>query len=105
MKNTIDLSAQLRAWADLVPAMLSSEGMTLLNANAQVLGYRIFVSELADEQLCVPLYRRPEERSDGTRWRAFKHMWLLVDAGLLLGAYYQSQEGAAFWYGPERLKI
>ena len=100
IQNTIDLGAGLRAWADLVPTMLSSDGMTLLNSNAQVLGYRIFVSELAGAQRKPARYKRPEDRSGGGRWRAFKHMWLLVDAGLLLGAYYQSQDGAAFWYGP-----
>ncbi len=99
--NALDLSGQLRAWADLIPTMLASDGMTLLNTSGQVLGYRVFISELPESERKKPKYQRPPERSGGARWRAFKNMCALVDADILVGAYYQSQDGAAVWYGPE----
>lgn len=98
--RAVDLSTQLQAWVDLVPTLLGSDGMTLLDSKAQVLGFNIFVYELSEGERRTHRYRPPPMRSGGARWRAFKNMCQLVDAGALKGAYFQSQDGAAHWYGP-----
>jgi hypothetical protein len=99
--DALSLSEEILAWRGLVPSMLCADGLTLFDTRAQVLGFNIFVGKLRKEDVAkTPRFAPPEGRFGGARWRAFGAIRQLVDAGALVGAYYQSQDGASAWYGP-----
>ena len=100
IRAAVEMSAQVQGWASLIPRMLSSDGMTLFDTKGQVLGFNIFVVDLKRAGVRAAKYAPPPARGGGARWRAFQNMCRLVDWGILVGAFYQSQDGAAAWYGP-----
>ena len=101
LRAALDLGAQLQGWVDLIAKMICSDGMTLFDSMGQVLGFNIFVYPPTNAETAAQRYEWPRPRSGGARWRAFLNMCRLVDTGALVGAYYQSQDGFAEWYGPE----
>lgn len=98
IERSVDLYAQLQAWANLIPMMLAADGMTLFDTLGQTLGFGVFVGDVEEPK--VRKYPIGLRRGGGARRRAFFNLCNLVDKGALVGAYYQSQDGDVEWYGP-----
>jgi hypothetical protein len=88
--NVIARYAEVEAWVELVARMIMSDGITLFDNRARVLGFRIFVKGT-----------NIDDGSGGARLRAFETMKSLVSGRVLVGAFYQSQDGRALFFSEQ----
>lgn len=77
----------LTAYAGLLTGMLGSDGIVLIDSQARLVGYNLFVKSSTED-------KAPGELLGGARRRAFKALQELVTAGKLEACFIRSSDGA-----------